>query len=148
MRGFQFRLHRALRFALLRENQKKGQVANARKRIAFLEKYLAQLSAKIRTSFAESNKAIHGLSAEAHRQAIVPAIEESKRLTVLLAEEYEAIDERKKELVHLSQRRRSLEALEEKQAAEFKLERSRRDQKKIDEAVNLTRNRQIPAGKT
>lgn len=147
MKGFVFRLQRALRFALLRENQKKAQIANGLKRISFLKKYLGQLDSKLQTALAQSHSEFHSLLGAAYRQSIIPTMEESKRLKLLLQEEFDAIEARKKELAHLSQRRRSLEALEEKQSAEFRLDRSRKEQKRIDETVNLARARAVSQGK-
>ncbi len=132
MRGFVFRLQRALRFSLLRENQKKTQVAAGLQRVLFLEKYILKLEKSLRTALEVSRQAVHELGAEAHRQAIVPALDERKRISKLLMEEREGLKQRQTELARLSQRRRSLESLREKHLADFKLETSRKEQKRID----------------
>jgi flagellar export protein FliJ len=146
MRGFVFRLQRALRFSILREDQKKSQIANALKRITFLETYLKKLAMQMRTALQQSHESVNSLESEASRQWIVPNLEESKRLSALLVEEKQALEERKKELVRLSQRRRSLESLQEKQRGDYRVEKSRREQKKVDEIVNLNRARSIQKG--
>ncbi len=146
MRKFAFRLQRALRFALLRENQKKTQVASSLQRIRFLEKYLSRLAGEVRTAVEQSHRDIHSLSAEAHRRAIVPKMDEEKRIENLLQEEKQALQERQGELVRLSQRRRSLESLREKRKQEFRLERSRYEQKTIDEMAGSRRSRDTESG--
>lgn len=132
MRGFVFRLQRALRFALLRENQKKTQVAAGLQRVIFLEKYVAKLEKNLRTALEISRQAVNDLGADAHRQAVVPTLDERKRISKLLLEERDGLKQRQQELGRLSQRRRSLESLREKHLAEFKLEATRKDQKRID----------------
>lgn len=141
MRRFSFRLQRALDFALLRENQKKKVVARALQRISFLKKYTVQLETKIRTAIETSNRAIGTLEADAHRQSVLPTIEESRRIQGLLGEEEKELHTQQEALVRLSQRRRSLESLREKRMDDFKLDRSRAEQKRIDENVSLKRDR-------
>jgi flagellar biosynthesis chaperone FliJ len=143
VRAFRFRLQRALRFSLLRENQKKAQIAAGLQRTVFLERYLAQLEKGAAVALALSSRSFHSLEAEAHRQSIVPALLERRRMESLLAEEREFLTIRQLELKRLSQRRRSLESLSEKHRSIFLVERSRDEQKAIDDAFNLTRNREM-----
>ncbi len=143
MKAFKFRLQRALRFSLVRENQKKAQIAAGLQRIGFLERYLTQLEKKAATALALSAASFHSLEAEAHRQSIVPALEERRRMESLLAEEKDFMATRQLELKRLSQRRRSLESLSEKHRGIFVVERSRAEQKTIDDAFNLNRNREM-----
>ncbi len=143
MRKFAFRLERALRFALLRENQTKTQIAGILQRISFLDKYTAKLETKIRTAIEVSTRAVNTLEGDAHRHSIVPTMEENRRIAALRVEEYEALDKKQKALIRLSQRRRSLESLKEKRIAEFRLDRTRKEQKAIDDFVQLRRARGI-----
>lgn len=143
MRAFRFRLQRALRFSLIRENQKKAQIAAGLQRMGFLERYLSQLERKATAALALSTISFHSVEAEAQRQSIVPALEERRRMEALLLEEKEFLAKRQTELKRLSQRRRSLESLSEKHRATFLVERSRAEQKSIDDAFNLTRNREM-----
>lgn len=139
MRKFAFRLHRALRFAWLKENQKRTQVANALQRIRFLEKYETQLNSRISVALGTSYSALNTLAGDAHGQAILPAVDERRKIVSLIAEENAALLDRQKELIRLSQRRRSLESLREKKAREFRIENSRREQKIIDDTVSLSK---------
>lgn len=143
MRAFKFRLQRALRFSLVREKQKKAQIAGGLQRLKFLERYLAQLEKKATTALELSTASFHSLEAEAQRQSVVPTLEERRRMEALLAEEKEFLATRQLELKRLSQRRRSLESLSEKHRASFIVDRSRAEQKSIDDAFNLTRNREM-----
>ncbi|MBY0371876.1 hypothetical protein K2X33_14420 [bacterium] len=147
MRRFRFRLQRALQFASLRENQKKAQIANALQRIRFLDKYLVQLDSKVLACLEASRREVNTLSAQAHHQAIVPALDEIKRAKALLIEEREALAQRQAELIRLAQRRRSLESLKEKRVQEFKQDTSRREQKAIDNAASLVRGWQGEKGR-
>lgn len=142
MRRFVFRLQRALRFALLRENQKKAQIASALQRIQFLQQYLDRLDSQIRQAVSKSSL-FHTLEGEAHRNAVPQSIEEHKRLTGVLSEERGALETRRTELARLSQRRRSLESLKEKRRADFRVEQSRAEQKQIDDIVSGRRGQDL-----
>lgn len=146
MRRPVFRLQRALQFALLRENQKKQQVASGLQRISFLNKYLARLDGQLREAIVQS-RAVHTLAGDAHRQSIQPTLDEQKRLGILLEEELEALTKRRRELIHLSQRRRSLESLKEKKQKEFRSEADRKEQKRLDEWVSMERGRAVAGEK-
>jgi flagellar export protein FliJ len=143
MRKFAFRLQRALRFSLLRESQSKTQIAAVLQRISFLDKYTTKLEAKIRTAIEMSTQGINTLEGDAHRHAIVPTIEENRRILSLRVEELAALEKKQRELKRLSQRRRSLESLKEKHILEFRLEKTRKEQKGIDEMVQLRRARAL-----
>jgi flagellar biosynthesis chaperone FliJ len=143
MRNFKFRLQRALRFSLLRENQKKAQIAAGMQRMGFLKLYLEQLDRRLKTALSKGHEEFQSLEGQAHRQAVVPTLEESRRMDVLLKEESDYMAQRQKELRHLSQRRRSLESLKEKHLQKFRLESTRAEQKSIDDAVSLKQAREI-----
>lgn len=141
MKRFVFKLERALRFALLRENQKKQQIAAALQRIAFLQKYSLQLKSKLATDLAAASFGVHSVQAEAGRLAAVPSVQEKKRVEGLLEDERAALSDRQRELMHLSQRRRSLESLREKMEAGHRQQESRREQKQVDEAIRAVGRR-------
>ncbi len=137
MRKFKFRLERALRFAGLRENQKKTQVAATLQRIRFLDKYIVKLDSKLQQALEISSREVNTLQGEAHRQSVVPTMDELKRMQKLLVEEKAALETQKQEMNKLSQRRRSLESLREKHMADFKLSETRAEQKRIDDMVSV-----------
>src|SRR5690606_27214989 len=126
-------LQRSLRLALLRENQEKQQVAAVLLRIAYLDKYLNRLESNVRAAIEKSYHDVGSLEAEAHRQSVVPTMTEKRRIEGLLVEEKEGLELRQRELVHLARRRRSLESLRERRAAEFRVVKNRDDQKKQDD---------------
>ena len=143
MRKFAFRLQRALQFALLRENQSKKKVAATLQRMAFLEKYSTKLEERLKAAIEWSNRAVNTLEGDAHRQAILPTMDESKRIGVLLEEEKEALKAAQDELIRQSRRRRSLESLREKRQSDFRKDEARREQKKIDDMVSLGQARKL-----
>lgn len=116
-------------------------IASSLQRVRFLEKYSTQLDAKVKDCLRNSRIEIGSLSARAHQEAVVPTLEELKRVSALLTEEREALAVKQQELVRAAQRRRSLESLRDKKALDFKVNESRRQQKAIDGLTGLMETR-------
>jgi hypothetical protein len=136
---FTFRLERMLHFLRMKETMKKMELASVTQRIVFLGKRKTQVDEILRQLLSRNSEHTNTDWSYYETNKISLDAKESIRLGLLIQEETAHLEKKKRELSRLMMRKKGLEALKEKRAAEFKLVEARREQKKLDETFQLTK---------
>jgi len=127
-----------LHFFVLKETTKKMEIAACMQKIQFLETRRDRLNTNIRELLDRVPKESDLHLVPYQGPKITIDLNEIKVTELELKRQNEELEMRRAELVNIGRRKKALEALKERKAQEFRLNRSRKEQKDMDQMFQLT----------
>lgn len=136
---FKFRLERTADFFSKKERAKQLELARVHSEIEQIKQQISQLETENRSVFerGSSGQEMTGAWAKLLFDRVEFNLKSVDGLSEQMLQVKEVLEEKKKELLEISQRRRALEKLKDKKLSEFKLLSSRKEQKQLDENYQL-----------
>lgn len=136
---FKFRLEKAAQFFSQRETAKKLELANLGSEMERLKRTLAKFEQDNRDMFAK-NSQLQTVAApwiKILMDRVDANLSEIKRVHEDIETLLEMIQQKKSELSAISKRKKALEKVKEKKFSEFKIQKLRAEQKKLDENYQI-----------
>lgn len=135
---FRFRLEKVLHFVRLKETVKKMELASIAGRIRFLTDRIAEMRGVLRDLLSRPHDSAFAVF---QTQKIAADAREVSRLESVLRNEETALEKKRRELNRILMRKKGLESLREKRHQEFRMEKNRREQRKLDDLHQIRGNR-------
>lgn len=136
---FKFRLEKAARFFDQREMAKKLELANVMAQLNRLKTELQKFENENREVF-NQNSRVQTVAApwiKVWMDRVEANLADIKRVQTEIESVLEIVEIKKMELSAISKRKKALEKVKEKRLAEFKIQKSRAEQKKLDENYQI-----------
>jgi flagellar FliJ protein len=136
---FKFRLEKAARFFDQREMAKKLELANVMAQLNRLKMELQNFEKENREVF-NQNSRVQTVAApwiKVWMDRVEANLADIKRVQTEIESVLEIVEIKKMELSAISKRKKALEKVKDKRLAEFKIQKSRAEQKKLDENYQI-----------
>ncbi len=136
---FKFRLEKASRFFDQREMAKKLELANVMAQLNRLKMELQKFENENREVF-NQNSRVQTVAApwiKVWMDRVEANLADIKRVQTEIESVLEIVEIKKMELSAISKRKKALEKVKDKRLAEFKIQKSRAEQKKLDENYQI-----------
>jgi flagellar FliJ protein len=136
---FKFRLEKAARFFDQREMAKKLELASVMAQLNRLKIELQKFENENREVFNQNSK-VQTVAApwiKVWMDRVEANLADIKRVQIEIESVLEIVEIKKMELSAISKRKKALEKVKEKRLAEFKIQKSRAEQKKLDENYQI-----------
>jgi len=136
---FKFRLEKAARFFDQREMAKKLEMSNVMAQLNRLKMELQKFENENREVF-NQNSRVQTVAApwiKVWMDRVEANLADIKRVQTEIESVLEIVEIKKMELSAISKRKKALEKVKEKRLAEFKIQKSRAEQKKLDENYQI-----------
>jgi flagellar FliJ protein len=136
---FKFRLEKAARFFDQREMAKKLELANVMAQLNRLKMELQNFENENREVF-NQNSRVQTVAApwiKVWMDRVEANLADIKRVQTEIESVLEIVEIKKMELSAISKRKKALEKVKDKRLAEFKIQKSRAEQKKLDENYQI-----------
>jgi flagellar FliJ protein len=136
---FKFRLEKAARFFDQREMAKKIELANVMAQLNRLKMELQNFENENREVF-NQNSRVQTVAApwiKVWMDRVEANLADIKRVQTEIESVLEIVEIKKMELSAISKRKKALEKVKDKRLAEFKIQKSRAEQKKLDENYQI-----------
>lgn len=136
---FKFRLEKTAQFFSKKEKAKELELARVKFEMEKIQGQISQLENENRVVFSSNTikQEIPAAWAKILLDRVDLNLQAMSQLSDEVAKIRDVFDLKKKELVEISQRRKALEKLRDKKLGEFKMLRSRKEQKQLDENYQL-----------
>lgn len=140
--AFQFRLEKILHFVRLKETVKKMELSASTQRTNFIKKRIDELSTGLQDMLGKFHAQTSSEWVHYHTTKITFDAKEVTKLEKVLANEMKAMERLKRELDRIFRKKKALEALKQKRHQDYQVQESRRRQKVLDDAHQMSRGRE------